>query len=106
MQRRYKNACMLDVLSASVNRDFCVVLPTLNHAVYWWYHIDKMFNDYQPGLVVTTKTARFLRGSNIAVRLWVPYQPEPTQPMDFMHGFKTRCDYLNLYGLYQGGIEL
>jgi hypothetical protein len=94
-----KNASMLDVLSAGTRRDSCVVLPTHDHAVQWWTRIIDMFEDSQSGMIMRTKTAIILKGSQTAVRLWVPYEPDPTQPMDFVHEFVFRCDYLLLYGL-------
>lgn len=97
---KIKNASMLDVLAFATNRDTCVVLPTLDHAVFWWPRISDMLDAYQPGLVNKSKTARFLQGTNTILRLWVPYEREPTQPMDFEANFKYRCDYLDLYGLY------
>jgi hypothetical protein len=33
---------MTDVLSLEAQRDCCVVLPTLDHAVMWWDRIKQM----------------------------------------------------------------
>lgn len=97
----YKDACMSDVLSIGTQRDSCVVLPTLNHAAYWWPRIHDMFADRQR--VMRVKTGLVLQQSHMIIRLWVPYNLDPTAPMDFEHDFVYYCDYLLLWGLSKKG---
>jgi len=93
-----KNASISDVLAIGVIHDCCVVLPTLDHAWMWWPSIVRMFEDRQPCEV--TKTAIYGQKTNTIIRLWVPYEPHPVAPMDFIHPFVFRAQYLDLYGLY------
>lgn len=94
----YRNVCMTDVLSLSAQRDCCVVLPTLDHAVRWWDQIKQMIEATEPD-TLHTKTAIIRRRSGTALRLWVPYSLDPTFPMDFIHEDVFRFDYLCLFGL-------
>jgi hypothetical protein len=89
---------MTDVRSLSALRDSCVVLPSLDHALWWWLEIKVMIDDAEPDCL-HTKTAIIRRRSGTALRLWVPYEPEPTFPMDFIHDDVFRFDYLCLFGL-------
>jgi hypothetical protein len=93
----YRDACFSDILSVGTQRDACVVLPTLDHAVYWWPRVYDMFSDRQN--VIRTKTGLALKGSHTAIRLWTPYAHEPTQPFDFIHPDVFTYDYLLLWGL-------
>ena len=96
-------ASMIDVLSVATLRDSAVVLPTLAHALFWWERIIPMFKErHGANYIQTTKTSVISNRTHTALRLWVPYQSDPTMPMDFRHEFKYRCDYLILYGLYKG----
>lgn len=90
---------MLDILAYGTNHDSCVVLPTLDHAVYWWPRIQQMFMERKNQHPIQTKTAIVLRGSRTAVRLLVPYEREPTMATEFDYEFVHECDYLCLYGL-------
>lgn len=99
----YKDASVLDVLSVASQRDAAVVLPTLDHALLWWGRLISMFKDYHgENYIRTTKTSIISNRTHTALRLWVPYSPSPTMPMDFPHEFVYRADYLVLYGLYRG----
>jgi len=93
-----KNASLSDVLAIGVLHDSCVVMPTHMHALYWWPTITQMFEDRQPCQI--TKTAVYGQKTNTFVRLWVPYEHAPVQPMDFIHPFVFRAIYLDLYGMY------
>jgi hypothetical protein len=96
-------ASMTDVLSVGSLRDSAVVLPSLGHALLWWDRIIKMFKEtHGINYVTTTKTTVISHRTHTAVRLWVPFSPDPTMPMDFIHSFVFRCDYLILYGMYRG----
>lgn len=96
-------ASMTDVLSVASLRDSAVVIPTLEHAIVWWERIIFMFKEsHGENYVRTTRTTVISNKTHTALRLWVPYRADPTQPMDFRHEFKYRCDYLILYGLYKG----
>jgi hypothetical protein len=80
-----ENVGFLDIAASAAERDTAVILPTLDHAVYfWWPRLIEMFKDlHDEDMVVTTQTAIVLRNTRTALRLWVPYWREPVQPMDF-----------------------
>jgi hypothetical protein len=92
-----RNATFSDVLAYGVMEDCCVVLPTLTHATFWWPRVIQMFEDRQP--VNKTTTSVFGRRTGMYVRLWVPYEPSPTMPFDFVHEDVFRVRYLCLFGL-------
>ena len=99
-----KNGTMEDVKTYAQLRDLCVVLPTLEHAVHWWPRVIEMMENSQPH-IIRTKTAIICRMTKTAIRLWVPYELSPTQPMDFDRPENPNFDYLCLYGLYRGRIK-
>lgn len=100
----HKNASFLDVVSIFSLRDSCVIMPTLDTAIYWWPKIIEYVKmAHGEPYVVSTKTGVVSRRTKTALRLWVPYHRDPTMPMDFEHDFKYRCDYIDFYGL-MGGI--
>lgn len=100
----YPNVTIEDVKTYGLQRDVCVVLPTLDHAVFWWSRIILMMEDAQPN-ILRTKTALVLRRTQTAIRLWVPYELEPTQPFDHRGEWIYQFDYLLLYGLYRGRLK-
>jgi len=102
---KLKYAGILDVISIGSQRDCAVVFPTLNHALAWWPILRTAFIEYHgQGNIHGTKTAIVSIATNTAVRLWVPYAREPTLPMDYHVDRRHFTDYLNLYGMYQGGL--
>ena len=95
-----KNASFLDVLTMGNAHDVAVVLPTLPHAIHWWPRVTHMFKDYHGfDYLHVSKTGIVSFRSRTIIRLWVPYAPDPTMPMDFNIGFKLHCDYAYLYGM-------
>ncbi len=103
-----KNAGFLDIVSYFSQRDCCVVMPSLKHAIYFWPQITEYIKLRHGGdkYVVNTRTAVVSRRTQTALRLWVPYEPDPTMPMDFEHDFKYRCDYLDFNGYMNGRIKV
>lgn len=92
---------MSDVLTVGSQRDACVVLPNLQSALHWWPKIVTMFEEaHGPDNLRRTKTAIVMRRT--VVRLWVPYEKEPTMPMDTPE-HRMGFEMLNLYGMYKGG---
>jgi len=90
---------ILDVISQAAYRDTCYVLPTLNHAIEWWRVVRtaavEIHEEANPGCVAHTETACIFRCNNRVLRYWVPYERDPTKPMDFPHEFKFHCDYMS-----------
>lgn len=92
---------MTDLLSISAQRDSCVVLPTLPHAIYWWPRIKQMIDAREP-YAMHTRTAIVRRLSGTALRLWVPNR-DREMPMEYEHPFVYQCDYIMLYNLSPRG---
>jgi hypothetical protein len=89
---------VLDVVSMLNRRDTAYVLPTLAHALEWWRVVRTAVNEeHGKDCVTNTKTACVLRCNHRALRLWVPYELDPTQPMDFDNAFKSNCDFVSPY---------
>jgi hypothetical protein len=80
-----EKAGVLDVISISTQGRACLVLPTLQHAIALWpKYTEALEERYGEGRIRRTKTARIMplsRGATL--RLWVPYERDPTMPMDY-----------------------
>lgn len=87
---------ILDVVTLMGLHDTIVVLPTLGHANEWWRVYRTAVTEMHGGLdyVIHSKTAVTSRASRTALRLWVPYTPEPTMYMDF-ETYRTGFDYVS-----------
>lgn len=75
---------VMDVVSLAAQHDTCVVFPTHQHAIDLWPRyrqavIDRHGRPY----VKPTKTAIYMGRTGTTLRLWIPYDREPTQPMDY-----------------------
>lgn len=88
-------AGMQDILSYGSSEDTCLVLPTLRHAVAIWPDVIAMFKDRHSD-IVTTRTALISRSSRTFLRLWVPYDREPTMPADTSR-WRTQGIYVDQY---------
>ena len=99
MQEWKGNSSFLEVYSSVSYKDTCVVLPTLDHALVYWPIYRTMFQElHDIDMVGTTRTAIISRRTHTALRLWVPFQRDPTMPMDFHEDqFRWRCDYMSPY---------
>lgn len=85
---------VIDIVSMLNRRDTAYVLPTLPHALQWWRIVRTAINEHHGSDCVTnTKTACVTKCNHRALRLWVPYEEDPTQPMDFDIAFKYNCDF-------------
>ena len=85
-----------DVITMAGHRDTAYVLPTLPHALQWWRIVRTAMEESHGRACVThTKTACVTRCNHRALKLWVPYEPDPTEPMDFPHHFKYNCDFIS-----------
>lgn len=94
-----KHATIDEVLSNLYWHDTCVVLPSLGHAIEWWPRVKEATETrYHRGLVVTTKSAIVVRKLHRVLRLWVPYEPEPTLPLDWSVN-RRGFDMASLYGM-------
>ena len=85
----------MDVVSIASHRNTCLVLPTLGHAVALWPRYRALVHSKMEYLA-STKTLLLLRDTHTVLRLWVPYEREPTMPMDqpvARHGFKFVSPY-------------
>lgn len=70
-----------DLASISAQRNTCLVLPTLSHAIALW----PLYREYVQSKHKYTHSARTglaMQDTRTMLRLWVPYEREPTQPMD------------------------
>lgn len=88
---------VLDVLSITTSRDAAVVMDTHEKAIAWWpVLIDAFKRHHGPEYVTVTKTAIVSKRTHRILRLWIPYAPDPTQPLDWT---RHRRGYvmLNLY---------
>lgn len=88
----------LDVYSHAIRRDTCIVFPNLDIAIPTWLILRTMMAEkLTVGNVTITKTSVVDRFHHTALRMWVPYEADPTQPMDFPHKFKYNCDYMSMF---------
>lgn len=88
-----ERAGVMDVISISAQHDTCLVLPTLRHAIALWpryftavedRHVWAIGGGHRPFKATQrTKTAIVMTDTKTALRLWVPYQRDPTMPMDW-----------------------
>lgn len=74
-----------DIASAITYRSCALVLPTLDIAVFWWWPkiIRCLVDRHTQPAIVVTRTAITSRLTHTTLRLWVPYEPEPTMPLDW-----------------------
>lgn len=78
-----------DLASISAQRDTCLVLPTLSHAFWLWLYYREFCCEYHNPFY-KTKTGVAFQDTRTQLRLWVPYEREPTMVMDFVD---LRRDY-------------
>jgi hypothetical protein len=79
---------VLDIVSiASQVSHVCLVLPTLDHATALWPVFLGAIRDRHGGklFMKTSKTSTFMFATQTVLRLWVPYEREPTMWMDWHH---------------------
>ena len=75
---------VLDVISIASQHDSCIVFPTHDHAIALWPTIRQaMFDRHDRERVKPSKTALFMYRTRTTLRLWVPYERQPTQVMDY-----------------------
>ena|SRR5215831_18914739 len=88
---------VMDVVSEVSQRDVCLVFPTLPSALAQWpTFISVLSEKHASGCVAKTRTAIVTRCNHRALRLWVPYEPEPTMPMDSSRrGFHLMSTYFS-----------
>lgn len=79
---KVERAGLLDVRSSAWQQHTCLVLPTLGHALDLWPLYVAVTARGHSG-TQTTKTILIMRDTHTYLRLWVPYEREPTQPMDW-----------------------
>lgn len=92
-----QHAGVLDVISYATQQRICLVLPTLLHAIELWpRYTDALEERAGTTIIKRTKTARIVVGTPGILRLWVPYEREPTQPMDF-HQVRAGWDFISPY---------
>jgi len=72
----------LDLAAISAQQNTCLVLPTLRHANSLWIRYREFVAERHTN-VERTKTILIMRDSHTYLRLWVPYEREPTSPMDW-----------------------
>jgi len=87
----------LDVASISAQRNTCIVLPTLGHALDLWPLYQVFVIRQHPNHFHRTKTAVSFTDTKTFLRLWVPYAKEPTMPMDWAH-FRKGFYLVSPYG--------
>lgn len=76
-------AGFMDVLSLSAQQDTCLVLPSLRHAIELWPKYREALTEVHNGRLHRTKTGVALFKTKTLLRLWVPYERDPTMPMDW-----------------------
>lgn len=92
-----QHAGVLDVVSYATQQRICLVLPTLWHAVELWpKYTDALEERCGVDRIRRTKTARVVLGTPGILRLWVPYERSPTQPMDF-RSIRDGWDFISPY---------
>src|SRR6266705_4847233 len=83
------------------DKDVCLVLPTLPHALALWPHYRAALKGHFT-FTNDTKTAIVIPAIHAVLRLWVPFTKErayrlmPTQPMDgryYRRGFTSVSPY-------------
>jgi hypothetical protein len=85
----------MDLRSHAALHDTCLVLPSLNHAFHLWLYYREFAVEGHKSFY-KTKTGVALRDTRTQLRLWVPYEREPTMPMDherFRKGFVLVSPY-------------
>lgn len=73
----------VDLASISAQRDTCLVLPTLSHAFWLWLYYREFVAERHLGHFYKSKTSLVMQDTHTILRLWVPYEREPTMPMDW-----------------------
>lgn len=86
-----------DAVSRMAERDTCFVLPTLKHALWWWERVNWCIRErHGAEWVTTTKTATVSKRTKTTMRLWVPYTPNPTMPLD-TERHRRKFDFVTPY---------
>jgi hypothetical protein len=88
---------LLDIVGSAHRQPTCLVVPTLSHALVKWTTMGHIYRDHHNGAPFTsTKTAFQCRTHYGLLRLWCPYEREPTMPLDwavYRRGFKLMSTY-------------
>ena len=73
-----------DTISLASTRDVCVVLPSMEHAIYEWPSYIKVARSKHrhKGCLTTTRTAIVFRCTRTVLRLWVPFVQSLGLPLD------------------------
>lgn len=88
----------VDILSYTAQGDACLILPTLNHAINIWPIVRTMFREaHNERDLALTKTGIVCKDTQTVLKLWVPYDVDPTMPMDYPHDFAWHCKYLSVW---------
>ena len=88
----------IDIVGAFAQRDVCLVLPSLEHAVWWWPEYQECIaRRHGIDWINFTKTNIISKKTHTSLRLWVPYSLDPTMPMDFIHAHVFRVEYMSTY---------
>lgn len=83
-----------DCLSIAAQQDCVFILPTLPHAIVLWKSmLDAAVDRYTEEELHRAKTHIFFRPTGKVMRLWVPYEREPTMYMDSERWRKERAWY-------------
>ena len=88
----------LDLVSYTAHGDTCLVLPTLGHAVAIWPVVRTMFRErHDERDLALTKASIVCKDTQTVMRLWVPYERDPTMQMDYPIAFGDYCTYLSVW---------
>jgi hypothetical protein len=77
---------VLDIISIASQQNACIVYPTHGHALAHWPIVrEAMFDRHDRERVKPSRTSLLMWRTKTLLRLWVPYEREPTRAMDWEH---------------------
>lgn len=88
----------MDVVSIASQMNACVVFPTHDHAIHYWPRYKRAIQDqHEYRRVKTSRTSLYMFRTHTLLRMWIPYEREPTRAMDY-EVFRNKFVLLSPYG--------
>jgi hypothetical protein len=94
---------VLDTVSLSAQHDTVVVLPTHRHAIALWPEYIRAIRERHDEAVTNTRTAIIMHRTRTVLRLWIPYNRDPSMPMDVE---RERRDFVMVTPYLKGDVRL